>query len=118
MEHAFSCFMPVNMDCPMDGREKTFVYGSGSGVPYPWHEVSMSMLAGDLWISSSYVIHHGGAVPRDAPPGSTGITAFTAIATRCVDYETSVPIIPPPWAKAPAQQPSPPCPKVVHCTAA
>ena len=78
----------------------------------------MSMLAGDSWILSSYVIHRGGAVPRDAPPGSTCIIALAAIATRRVDYETTVPIIPPPWAEAPAQQPSPPSPKVVHCTAA
>ena len=63
----------------------------------------MSMLAGDPWILSSYVIHRGGAVPRDAPPGSTRIIAFAAIATRRVDYETTVPIIPPPWAEAPAQ---------------
>ena len=118
VEHAFSCFMPVNLDCPMDGRENMFVYGSGSGVPYPWQEVSMRMLAGDLWILSSYVIHRGGAVPRDAPPGSTRIIAFAAIATRRVEYETTVPIIPPPWAEAPAQQPSPPSPKVVHYTAA
>ena len=69
VEHAFSGFMLVNLDCPMDGCENMFVYGSGSGVPYPWQEVSMSMLAGDLWILSSYVIHRGGAVPRDAPPG-------------------------------------------------
>ena len=117
VEHAFFCFMPVNLDCPMNGRENMFVYGSGSGVPYPWQEVSMSMLAGDLWILSSSVIHRGGAVPRDEPPGSTRIIAFAAIATRRVDYETTVPIIPPPWAKAPAQQPSPPSPKVVHCTA-
>ena len=66
VERAFSCFMPMNPDCPMDGGENMFVYGSGSGVPYPWQEVSMSMLAGDLWILSSYVIHRGGAVPRDA----------------------------------------------------
>ena len=117
VEHAFSCFMPLNLDCPMDGREIMFVYGSGSGVPYPWHEVSMSMLAGDPWILSSYVIHCGGAVPRDAPPRSTCIIAFAPIATRRVDYETTVPIIPPPWAEAPAQQPSPPSPKVVHCIA-
>ena len=39
VEHAFSCFMPVNLDCPMDGRENMFVYGCGSGVPYPWQEV-------------------------------------------------------------------------------
>ena len=99
VEHAFSCFMPVNLDCPMAGRENMFVYGSGSSVPYPWQEVSMSMLAGDLWFLSSYVIHRGGAVPRDAPPGSTRILAFAAIATRRVDYETIVPIIPPPWAE-------------------
>ena len=36
LEHTFSCFMPVNLDCPMDGRENMFVYGSGSGVPYLW----------------------------------------------------------------------------------
>ena len=92
----------------MDGRENMFVYGSGSGVPCPWQEVSMSMLAGNLWILSSYVIRRGGAVPRDAPAGSTRIIAFVAIATRRVDYETTVLIIPPPWAEAPAQQPSPP----------
>ena len=77
----------------------------------------MSVLAGDLWILSSYVIHRGGVVPTDAPPGSTRIIAFAAIATRRVDYETTVPIIPPPWTEAPAQQPSPSSPKVVHCTA-
>ena len=123
VEHAFSCFMPVNLDCPMDGRENfrvrfVFVYGSGSGVPHPLQEVSMSMLAGDMWILSSYVIHRGGAVSRDAPLGSTRIIAFAAIATRRVDYKTTVPIIPPPWAEAPAQQPSSPSPKVVHCTEA
>ena len=64
----------------------------------------MSMLAGDLCIVSSYVIHRGGAVPRDAPPRSTCIIALAAIATRRVNYETTVPIIPPPWTKAPAQQ--------------
>ena len=118
VEHAFSCFMPVNLDCPMDGRENMFVYGSGSGVPYPWQEVSMSMLAGVLWILSTYVIHRGGPLPRDAPPGSTRIIASAAIATRRVDYETTVPIIPPPRAEAPAQQRLPPSPKVPHCTAA
>ena len=118
MEHAFSCFMPVNLDCPMDGRENVFAYGSGSGVPYPWQEVSMTELAGDLWILSGYVIHRGGAVPRDAPPGSTRIIAFAAIATRRVDYATTVPIVPPPCAEAPPQQPLPPSPKVLHCTAA
>ena len=41
----FPCFMPVNLDCPMDGRENMFLYGSSSGVPYPSQEVSMSMLA-------------------------------------------------------------------------
>ena len=56
VEHAFSCFMAVNLDCPMDGRENMFVYGSSSVVPYPWQEVSPSMLAGDLCILSSYVI--------------------------------------------------------------
>ena len=71
----------------------------------------MSMLAGDVWILNSYVIHRGGENPRDAPAGSTSIIAFAAIATRRADYETIVPIIPPPWAEAPAQQPSPlsPC---------
>ena len=118
MEHAFSCFMPVNLNCPMDGGENMFFYGSGRGGPYPWPDVSMSMLAGNLWILSSYVIHCGGAVPTDALPGSTRIIAFAAIATRCVDYETTVPILPPTWAEAPAQQPSPLSPKVVHCAAA
>ena len=47
MEHAFSCFMLVNLNYPMDGRENMFVYGFGSGIPYPWQEVLMSMLAGD-----------------------------------------------------------------------
>ena len=69
VEHTFSCFMPMNLDCPMDRRKNIFVYGSSSGVPYLWQEVSMSMLAGDLWILSSYVIHRGGAVPREAPAG-------------------------------------------------
>ena len=118
VEHAFSYFMLADLHCPMDGRENMFLYGDGSGVPYPWQEVWMSMLAGDLWILSSYVIHRGGAVLRDAPPGSTRIIAFAAIATRRDDYETTVPIIPPPWAEAPAPQPSPPSPKVVHCTTA
>ena len=36
VEHAFLCFMPVNLDCPMDSRKNMFVYGSGSSVPYPW----------------------------------------------------------------------------------
>ena len=58
------------------------------------------------------------AFPRDAPPRSTRIIAFAAIATRRVDYETTVPIIPPPWAEAPAQQLSPRSPKALHCTAA
>ena len=118
VENAFSCFMPVNLDCPMDGRENMFVYGSGSGVPYSWQEVSMTMLAVDLWIPSSYVIHRCGAIPRDAPAGSTGIIAFAAIATCRVDYKTTMPIIPPPRAQAPAQQPSPPSPMAVHRTAA
>ena len=96
VEHAFSCFMPMNLRCPMDGRENRFVHGSGCGVPYPWQEVLMSMLAGDLWILSSYVIHCGGAVPRDAPAGSAPIIAFAAFATRRLDYETTVLIIPPP----------------------
>ena len=118
VDHSFWCFMPVNQDCPMDGGANIFVYGSRSGVPYPWQEVSMSMLGGDLWILSSYVIHRGGAVPRDAPHGSTRIIAFAAIATRRVYYQTTVPIIPPLSAKAPAQQPSPPSLKAVQCIAA
>ena len=93
VEHAFVCFMLVNLDCPMDGRENMFVYGCGYGVPYPWQEVSMSMVAGDLWIVISYVIHHGGVVPREAPAGSTCIIAFAAIAPCRVDCETTMPII-------------------------
>ena len=120
VEHAFSCFMAVNLDYPMDGRENMFVYSSSSGVPYLWQEVSMSMLAGDLWIVSSYVIHGGGprVAPRHAPPGSTRIITFAAIATRRVDYETTVPIIPPALAEAPATQPWPASPKAVHYSAA
>ena len=118
VEHAFSCFMLVNLDCPMDGRENMFVYASGFGVPYPLHEVAMSMLAGNLWILSSCVIHRGGAVPIDALLGSTRILPFAAIVTSRVDYQTTVTIIPPPWAEAPAPQPSPPSPKAVHCAAA
>ena len=83
VEHGFSCFMPVNMDCTMDGRENMFVYGSSSGVPYPRQAVSMSMLAGDLWIFNSYVIHRGGALPREAPAGSSRIIAFAANLTAC-----------------------------------
>ena len=108
--------MFVNMDCPMDGRENMFVYGSGFCVPYPWQKVSISMLAGDLWILRSYVIHRGWAIPGDALPGSTRIIAFAAVATLRVDYEMTVLIIPPPWAEAPTQQPS--CPKAVYYTAA
>ena len=52
-------------------------------------------------------------VPRDVPAGSTRIIAFAAIATRRVDYEKTAPIIPPHWAKAPVQHPSPPSPKTV-----
>ena len=124
VEHAFSCFMPGNLDCPVDSRENMFVYGPGTCVPYPWQEISMGILPGDLWILSSYVIHRGGAVLREAPARSTRIIAFAAIATRRVDYETTVPIILIHWADAPAQQPlaqqpSPPLsPKAVHCTAA
>ena len=33
VEHAFSCFMAVNLDCPMDGCENMFVYGYRSSVP-------------------------------------------------------------------------------------
>ena len=118
VEHAFSCFMPANLDCPMDRRENMLVYGSGSGVPYPLQEVSMSMLAGDLWILSSYVIHRGGgAITRDAPAGSTRSIVLATTATGR-NYKTTVPIIPPPWVEAPAQQPSPPSPKAVHCTEA
>ena len=36
VERAFSCFMPVNVNRPMDGRENMFVNGFGSGVPYLW----------------------------------------------------------------------------------
>ena len=36
VEHAFSCFMRVNVDCPMDERENMFVYGSGCGIPFRW----------------------------------------------------------------------------------
>ena len=35
LEHAFSCLMPVNLRCPVDGRENMFVCGFGPGVPYP-----------------------------------------------------------------------------------
>ena len=86
VEHTFSCFMPVNLDRPMDGRENMLVSGSSYAVPYPCQQVSMSMLAGDLWILSSYVILRGGAVPRDAPHGSTCIIAFAAVAARRVDF--------------------------------
>ena len=96
MGHTFSCFMLVNLGCPMDSRKDMLVYGSSSSVPYPSQEVSMSILAGDLWILSSYVIHRGGAVPRDAQVGSARIIAFAAIVARRVDYETTMPIIPPP----------------------
>ena len=34
VEHAFTYFMLVNLDCRMDGRENMFVYGSSSSVPY------------------------------------------------------------------------------------
>ena len=88
VEQAFSCLMPVNLDCSMEGRVNMFVYGSGSGVPFPWQEVSTSMLAGDLWTLRSCVIHRGGAVLRVAPSGSTCIIAFAAIVTRRVDYKT------------------------------
>ena len=53
----FPCFMPVNLDCPVHGSENMFVYGLGSGVPYPWQEILMGMLAGDVWILSNYVIY-------------------------------------------------------------
>ena len=43
---------------------------------------------------------HCGAVPRDAPAGSTRVITFAAIATRRVDYETTVPVIPPSGQKA------------------
>ena len=118
MDHVFSCLMPVNLDCSVEGRENMFVYGCGSDVPFPWHEVPISMLAGDLWTMKSYVIHCGGAVLRETPACSTCIIAFAAIATRRVDYKTTVPIIPPPCVEAPAQQPLPPSPKAVYCPAA
>ena len=102
VEHALSYLMLVNLDCPMDGRENMSVYGSGCGVPYPWEEVSTSMLVGEFWILRCYVIHRGGAVRRGAPAGSTRIIAFAAIATSRVDYKTIVPIDPPRWAEAPA----------------
>ena len=117
VEPALCCFMPMYLECPVDGCENMFAYASGSCVPYPWQDVSMSMLAGDLCILGSYVIHRGGAVPRDAPAGSTRIIAIAAIATRRIDYNTIVLIIPPPLSEAPAQQPLPPSPKPVHCTA-
>ena len=83
VEHALCCFMPKNQHCSMGGGEKMIAYGSGSGVPYPWQEVSMSMLIGDLWTLN--IIHCGGAVPREARARSTGIIAVTATATRGVD---------------------------------
>ena len=86
VERAFSRFMYVNLNCPMVGCENMFVYGSGSGVAYLWQEVSRSMLPGNLWILSSYVIHRGGADLINVPAGSTRIIAFAAIATRRVDY--------------------------------
>ena len=118
VEHAFSSFMRANLHCPMDGRENMFVYGTGSGVSWPWQEASMSMLVADLWILGSNLIQRGRVVLRDAPAGSTSISAFAAIATRCIDYQTELPIIPPPWDQAPARQPSPPSQKAVHYTAA
>ena len=117
LEHAFSCFMPPHPDWPMDGRENMFLYGSITGVAYPWQEVPMSMLAGNLWILRSNAIHRGGAITREVPPASTRIIAFAAITTRRVDYDTAMPIILPPWAEAPAQQLSPPSSKAVHSTA-
>ena len=118
VEHGFSSLMPVNLDCSVEGRENMFVYRCGSGVPLPWQEVSISMLAGDLWTLRSYLIHRGGAVPRGAPAGSTCIIAFAAIATRRVDYKTTVPIILPPWVGAATQPPLPLLPKAVRCPAA
>ena len=119
VEHMFSCFTPVNVDCPVDSRENMLVYGSGSGVPHPWQEIWVGMLSGDLSILSSYVIHRGGVVPTEAPGGSIDIITFAGIVTRRVDYETTVPIIPPPWANSPAQPPSSPrLPKSCHCTTA
>ena len=118
VQHAFSCLKPVNLDGPMDGCENMFVYVSGSSVPYLWQKVSMSMVAGDPRILGSYVIHCGGAVQREALAKSTCVIAFAAITRRLVDYETTLPIIPPPWVEAPAQQPSPPSPKAVPGIAA
>ena len=106
VEQAISCFKPVKLDCPINGRENMFVYSSGSDAPNRWQDVSMNMLAGDVWILSSYVIHRGGAVPRDVPPGSTRNITSAAIATRRIDYKTTVPLIPPPRVEIPAQQPS------------
>ena len=54
---------------------------------------------------------------QEMPAWSTGIIAVAAIATRRVDYEMVVPIIPPPLVEAPVQHPSPPSPKAVHHTA-
>ena len=119
--HAFSCFMPVNLDCPVDSREDMFVFGSGARVPFPWQEVLMGMLAGNLWILTNYVIHRGGTLPKEAPAASTRIIAFAVIAVCRVNYETTVPIASPPWMKAPVQEPpqSPsPLPTAIHCTTA
>ena len=111
--------MPVNLDYPVDGRENMFVFCCYIGVPYPWREMSMGVLAGDPGFLSSYFIHRGGAVPREAPAGPTRSIAYSCIATYSVDYEITVPVILPPCADAPRRRPSPPrFPKAVHCTAA
>ena len=89
VEHAFSCFMRVNLDCPTDGRENIFVYRFGFGVPYPWQEVLMSMLAGDLWILSTYITHGVGAIPSEAPAGSTRTISFATIALCRIDCDHS-----------------------------
>ena len=54
LEHVFSCFMPINLDYPVSACESMFMFGSCCTVPYPWREVLMGMLAGDLWILSSF----------------------------------------------------------------
>ena len=85
VEHLFPCFMPVNLDCPLEGGKHMFVYGSGIGVPYVWRDIAIGMLVGDLWVLSNDDIHRGGALPREVPAGSSRIIAFAAIATRHID---------------------------------
>ena len=55
-------FMPVNLDCPMDGRENMFVYGSGSGVPYPSLWGCPERCAG--WINSCHHLCRHCDTPR------------------------------------------------------